>query len=412
MNSTIATIMTAIRKLLILSVLILPFLQVAAQRTYKPNSVLASGNWFRISVSGEGIYKLDLPFLASLGIQGNIPSSQLRLFGNGGGMLPESNSQVPIDDLVENAIFVSDGGDGTLDGGDYVLFYAPGPHHWVKDSVNQRFSHRKNIYSDKAFYYLTIGGTGLRVGSQPGSLPASVTVNSFDERYFHELDTVNFLASGKQWYGEEFSNAPGRTLSRSFSLPLDNLLQEQATLVTDVAARSVNVPSRFHISNNNQPVQQLDVNPISTALYDLFAQQTQKADNFIPNQGTAVVTVSYQQGSFNSQGWLNWFEFFARRALAISGGKQLSFRDWRSVGMGNVEFILSNADAKSQVWDVTDMFHPVRMNTTLSGNQLRFTNDAPRLREYVCFSGQFLIPVQEGRVGNQNLHNTTEKDYI
>jgi hypothetical protein len=327
-------------------------------------------------------------------------------------MLPESNSEVPIDDLRENAIFVSDGGDGTLDGSDYILFYAGGPHHWSKDSLNKRFSHRQNIYSDKAYYYLTIGGTGLRVSNQAGTFFPSVTVTSFNERHFHELDTLNFLLSGKEWFGEEFSNAPGRTLSRSFSLPLTDLLPGSATITSNVVARSVNAPSRFHISVNNQPVQQVDVNPITTALYDLFVQQSQKTDNLVFNQNSAIVTVAYQQGSFNSQGWLNWFEFFCRRSLLVPPGKQLLFRDWNSVGAGNAEFVISNTDAAAQVWDLTDPFQPVRMNTSFSGGQTRFTNDAQRLREYACFSNQFLVPKAEGKVPNQNLHSTTEKDYL
>src|SRR5215216_3248039 len=106
--------MTVTLKLLILSILAFPVLLVSAQRTYKPNSVLASGNWYKISVTGEGVYKIDLPFLNSLGISGNIPSAQVRLYGNGGAMLPEANSEKPTGDLEENSIQVIDGGDGIL----------------------------------------------------------------------------------------------------------------------------------------------------------------------------------------------------------------------------------------------------------------------------------------------------------
>ena len=255
---------------------------------------------------------MDLGFLNGLGITGNIPSSQIRLFGNGGGMLNEANDNKPIDDLQEIAIWVEDGGDGSFNGSDYILFFSQGPHSWLKDSVNKRFIHQKNIYSEKAFYYVTIGGNGLRVSNQTASLSATISVNSFDERYFHELDTVNFLSSGKEWFGEEFSNFPGRGLTRSYQLPLTNLLPQNAGIVTNVAARSINTLSRFNVSINNQQIQQISVPPIGTATYDLFAQQIEQSDNFILNGNSATVTLNYLQGSFNSQGWLNWFEFFAR----------------------------------------------------------------------------------------------------
>lgn len=404
--------MIPMRKFLLLSIFTGLLLSVFAQRTYKANSVLASGNWFKVSVTETGIYKMDVSFFSSLGLGNNIPSAQIRLYGNGGSMLPEANSLKPIDDLEENAIWVEDGGDGVLNGSDYVLFYAKGPDNWLKDSVNRRFSHQKNIYSDKAFYFLTVGGGGLRVPTQTASTPASTTVTSFDERYFHELDTVNFLSSGKEWFGEEFSSFPGRSLVRTFQLPLTDLVSGQASIVTNVAARSVNSLSRFVVAINNQQVQQLYVPAIGAGFYDLFAQQVQQTDNFILNGNSAVVTISYSQGSFNSQGWLNWFEFFARRNLSMTGGKQLSFRDWNSVGLSNVSFVVSNADPATQVWDVTDALRPVKMNGTLSSNQLRFTNDAQQLREYVCFSNSFLTPKNEGRVNNQNLHSTTEKDFL
>jgi len=406
------TNMTAYRRLLLLSICCCFLLLLSAQRTYKTSSVLASGNWFKISVNDAGVYKMDLAFLNGLGITGNIPSTQIRLFGNGGRMLGEANNDKPIDDLEEIAIWVQDGGDGTLNGSDYILFFAQGADSWLKDSLNKKFIHQKNIYSDRAFYYLTIGGNGLRISYQTAPISATTSVTSFDERYFHELDTVNFLSSGKEWFGEEFSSFPGRGLARTFQLPLTDLLPQPATIITNVVGRSINILSRFNVSINNQQIQQLSVPAIGTATYDLFAQQVQQSDNFILNGNNAAVTINYLQGSFNSQGWLNWFELFARRSLAVPAGKQLLFRDWASVGTGNFQFVLSNADVSTRVWEVTEAAEPVEMNKNFSTNQLSFINDTRRLREYVCFSTNFLLPKAEGRIGNQNLHNITEKDFF
>jgi hypothetical protein len=404
--------MIVIRKFLLLSAFCCFLLFASGQRTYKTASILASGNWFKISVAEAGVYKIDVAFLTSLGITGSIPSAQIRIFGSNGGMLPEANITPPLDDLEETALWLEDGGDGILNGSDYILFFAQGPDHWIKDSINKRFAHQKNLYSDKAFYYITVGGTGLRIPTQTAFFSPTTTVTSFEEHYFHELDTVNFLSSGKEWFGEEFSGFPGRSLTRSFALPLTDLLPQQALMVTNVAGRSVNAQSRFTVSVNNQLVQQINIPSIGTTQYDLFAQQVRQTDNFILNGSAATVSLNYTQGSFNGQGWLNWFEFFARRNLIMPSGKQLLFRDWSSVGAGNAEFILSNADAATQVWDISDALHPVKMNSTLSANQLRFTNDARELREYVAFSNRFLQPKAESRVPNQNLHNTTEKDFL
>src|SRR6478735_6675335 len=152
--------------------------QLVAQRSYVPSSVLASGNWYKIAIKQEGVYKVDLNLLNSLGIAGSsLSSASVRLYGNGGAMLDEDNASSRTDDLFENPIEVVDGGDGQFNSSDYFLFYAPGPQRWVKDSLNQSFRHRKNLYSDTAFYYITIGGNGKRLPLQnvPGPPNSTVT---------------------------------------------------------------------------------------------------------------------------------------------------------------------------------------------------------------------------------------------
>jgi len=114
-----------------------------SQRVYAANSVLATGNWYKMAVTKPGVYKIDVAFLNALGISGTIPSASIRLFGNGGSMLDEDNSIGRIDDLYENALEMNDGGDGVFNAGDYFLFYAAGPDKWLKDSANKAFSHQK-----------------------------------------------------------------------------------------------------------------------------------------------------------------------------------------------------------------------------------------------------------------------------
>ena len=68
------------------------------------SSVLAQGNWYKIATNKSGIYKLSFSSLESLGVNvNNLQTSALRLYGNGGGILPNLNSDFRHDDLVENA---------------------------------------------------------------------------------------------------------------------------------------------------------------------------------------------------------------------------------------------------------------------------------------------------------------------
>ena len=243
------------------------------QRIYTSNSVLSSGNWYKISVKDPGIYKIDISFLNSLGVNtNNLVSNSIRLFGNGGQMLKEADAGAWSDDLQENAISVVDGGDGIINGADYILFYANGPDEWIKDSANLRFTHQKNIYNDKAYYFLSVGGTGKKIATLNNNLSPNITINSFSERYFHELDTVNFLASGKEWFGEEFSNAPGKSLTRNFTVSVPNIQNNSPlAFLSNCVARSVGANSRFDIKINNTVVSQVTINPTGGGLLDLFA---------------------------------------------------------------------------------------------------------------------------------------------
>jgi len=385
------------------------------QRNYTVNSVLSSGAWYKLSVKDPGIYKIDIPLLNSLGVNtSNLASNSVRLFGNGGQMLAEANVVPRPDDLKENAIMVIDGGDGIVNGSDYILFYASGPDEWVKDSVNLRFSHRRNFFSDRAYYFLSVGGNGKRITDAPLLSSPNITVAGFSERYFHELDTVNFLGSSKEWYGEEFSNLPGRTLTRNFTVTVPNIQNNTSVLLqTNCAARSVNVGSRFDISINNQPASQLTINFISGGQYDLFAQQATGFGNGIAGGNNIAISYTYVPGSFNAQGWLNWFELFTRRNISLNGINQLLFRDWPSVGNNIAEFVVTNAAPGTQVWDITDPLNPLRMQGNFTNNEFRFVNSCARLREYAAFNASgFLTPVSIGKITNQDLHNASPVDLL
>ncbi|NQV02251.1 MAG: hypothetical protein HQ542_06380 [Bacteroidia bacterium] len=118
-------------------------------------SVLATGKWYKISVQQTGIHRVTYDDLVELGMDpALIIPADIRVYGNGGGMLPEANDQPRIDDLLENSIVVYDGDDGSFDQGDYFIFYGEAPDVWLFDDNNKIFSHQKNLYSDFTYYFI------------------------------------------------------------------------------------------------------------------------------------------------------------------------------------------------------------------------------------------------------------------
>ncbi len=386
-----------------------------SQRSYLPNSVLANGSWFKIAVKYPGVYKVDVAFLNSLGINvSNIPSSSIRLFGNAGSMLSENNAIQRPDDLPENAIEVVDGGDGIFNNNDYFLFYAPGPDAWIKDSSAATFHHQKNLFSDNSYYFISIGGTGKRIQSITNNSNANITISNYQFRYYHELDTVNFLSSGKEWYGEEFTNAPGKVLSRNFALTIQNITTQPLSIISNVVSRSSGAFSRFDININNSPVIQHNIAFTGTGIFDPFAVADQQNNFFIVNQPVLNINYTYTPGSLNAQGWLNWFEIFGHAALSMNGLDQLTFRDWNSVAAGNTgKFIIQNAASGLQVWDITDIANISGLTGSTIGSDYQFVNDCSHLHEYVAFNGNsYLQPQIIGRINNQNVHNSSPEDML
>ena len=82
-------------------------------------------DWYKISVDENGIYSLTFSDLTSLGINtNNLDVNSIRLYGNGGGMLPRLNSSFRHEDLQENTIKIIDNNDnGIFEDDSQILFY-------------------------------------------------------------------------------------------------------------------------------------------------------------------------------------------------------------------------------------------------------------------------------------------------
>ena len=394
--------------------LILLALFTRGQRGYSSSSVLASGQWVKLSVSAPGVYKLTAQQVRNAGLSGVISSEKLRLFGNGGAELPESNASNVQDDIAEVSIEISDGGDGVFDGSDFFLFYAPGPHQWVYDGRSRRFVFRKNHYSNKSYYFLQISdkpGRRINIGSTLSN--PSVQVSSFYEHYRHELDSINFLKSGKEWYGEDFSNQPGRKANRDFMVPFSVVTGKNVRVVSDMAGRGFDQVNRIPVFMNGVKILEHQTNPLVGSILEPAANPSLQEGMAVPQSGSISLNYQFNGSGVNAEGWLNWFEVHCTRNLDMQGLSILHFRDTIVQPTGvNVEYRLSNPSSNIMIWEISDPLAPRKMSLQ-SGNPLRFVQDVPRIREYVAFDGsQALTPTMEGVIANQNLHAIGAQDMV
>ena len=384
----------------------------SAAKSTAASSVLASGNWYKVAVSGSGFFKIDHDFIANkLGVApSSINTANIRVYGNGGNMLSENNAVSRPDDLQENPIWLNDGGDGVFDQGDFLVFYATGPVAWRKDSINQKFTHAFNIYEEQAFYFINFDlGPGQRIQGENSAATSNITATQFDHYALYEKDLVNPGGLGKEWWGEEFSGDPGKSLSHTFNLNLGPHLAGEA------AKFKIWVGSRCEANNNVFTANVNGVNHTGICFSSLFTPMANEYMIFDQSVGSDVnIAMSYQPAISSGKGYLNYIEVNVRRQLNVSGLQQLLFRDWRSVAAGNVaNFQVQGAGSSTQVWDITNPLSPVRINGSLSGGVYSFSRDASMLREYAVINGTNLpMPSFVEKTANQNLHGSDQVDYI
>ena len=107
------------------------------------NSVLSSGDFYKISVENDGVYQLTYSDFQQLNIStNNLDISSIKLYGNGGGMLPNLNSDFRYSDLQENAIYIYDNNNnGVFNSEDYLLFFGQSSNEWKFDSIQNIFDY-------------------------------------------------------------------------------------------------------------------------------------------------------------------------------------------------------------------------------------------------------------------------------
>lgn len=388
--------------------------KISSGRTYASSSVLSAGTWYKIAVTSEGIYKISHSILKSMGMDvAGINPQNIRIYGNGGAMLPIQNSQYRPDDLLENAIYVEGENDGKFDAGDFVLFYGQSTNVWSLDPASNTFRHKQNYYSDTSFYFITTDlGNGKRVSVQPSLSNAAVTVNSFNDYDFYEKDLINPIRSGREWLGETFSIVTEYDFV--FSFPYLSS-ESPVSLRTVVAGRTSpqNVQSFFNVRLNGQDAGTITVDGISGVYTDSFASKKEGFSTITTTNATLKVYLSFSKGNSGAQGFLDFIEVNARRKL-IFPGDQLMFRDINSVGKGTAKFQLGNTNSDIVIWNVTDILNVKRQDATLSGSSLEFNASADLLNEYVAFdiSAPLLTPKFREKITNQNLHNIFIADLI
>ncbi|WP_417236444.1 type IX secretion system sortase PorU [Bizionia paragorgiae] len=363
------------------------------------NSILSTGLWYKFAIDRTGVFKISKNFLNQMGVNTNaIDPRQIKIYGNGGQMIPYKNDTTYPIDPIENAIKINGENDGVFNDGDYILFYGIGPKGIVNDV---RVNTNLNPYSDLAYYYLSVSpGFGKRI--QPLSEPAGASdmaITSFHDYKFHEVDEFNLAYVGRRWFGDKFDV----TTTKSFDFNFPNRVTTDPIKLKVIGVSTSANTSSMTIKMNGADVSTIILPAVSDPN---FATEASLEEDVITTTDQATVHITYnKQGNPGAVGYLDYISVEATRALTFTNG-QLRFKNnetGQATGIG--EYTLSNASNVREIWEVTDN-NNVRTKSNTGNSSVSFKSALGTIREFVAFSNTgFYTPLlaANSTVQNQNL---------
>ena len=410
----------------------LPGGQSVAQRgpTNTETSVLSDGDIYKVAIVEGGLQKLTYSYLKDeLGIDiDNVAPEQVKVYGNTGGLVPYYTEAPREDDLVENYAYVEDGGDGSFDPGDYLLFHAQGAQAWSYDAPRDEFNLVRNIYDTRNYYFIKVSPEPAQRIAIRGTLGnTAYTTTSFDGYHRLEEERFNLLhewskaqGSAQHWYGDQFKVTRSYDYEDEFRFP--GLIGSEGAKVRARFAGRARVDSYFYIDINGQTLESFEVASVSSIngpadnirRFADAARLTGEA-TLPAGEETVPLTVSYphpQGPGDDSEGWVDWIQLRVRRQLTMVG-EQMAFRDLRTLDYPNATFELQDA-AGMVVWDITNPLQPVQQEVVYDGSRLSFGVSTGELREFVAFDPEAPLhqPEPVGPVPNQNLHGLSDVDML
>ncbi len=394
------------------------FTQSAPTMQHTHNSAMRQGSWVKMRVAESGVYKLTYNDIVSAGIN----PDDLHIYGYGGALQNEDISADHYDDLPQCPYAIFKGADGVFGDGDYVLFYAQGPISWNYYSITKEFQRIKNYYSNYGYYFLASGVDEAPMVIEKVSavsVPESETptqIRSFVDHYLYEKDMVNLAESGREFYGEEFSNS---VTSKELSFFVPNV-----DVMTNMVLR-VNTAVKSSTSNGSLSNILARVGRLNDASGNV--EYTFKANNILPSdyytKGVEVggifygmynfsemivpVTIKFKSAIASARAYLNYVTLTATRDLTMYGD-QMQFRV-PTFTSGYANFQMNNSSDSYQIWDITEPTKVKEVSTDFAGGVTSFVaqNTDGKIQEYVAVNpnGTFNKPEIIGAVANQNIHS-------
>jgi len=355
--------------------------------------LLSKGNWVKIAVPNEGVYKLSGAQFKAMGFTGNVNANQVQLYGMDLTVLSEKVPTGLPDSLMEIAIEMQDGGDGILDDQDQFLFYAQGHYQWVHSAISEAPIRQKITSNDSIYFFLRLGTSGKRISIFNKTGIASKLVQTFAAKWRIEKDSINILNSGKIWLGDPMGIGPGKKTSMTFPLNMEGLqLNAPIVVQSQLAASTYLNDAQFNIQLNDQLLSTTSLNPVSGLIFD-DAYKIRFDSSTIWLDKTKLLKAGQSFSSVNLQvnfdalssatGWIDYLALHGQRTIGFWGNTGFGFDYQTSQPKAQlVEFEIQNATTQTRVWDLSQFHQPLSLNPQLGQNAVAKFKADDNARKY------------------------------
>ena len=371
------------------------------------NSPLNSGKWYKLGVLNEGVYQLTVTDFTSMGFStSELKASNIKIYSNGGAMLPEVITNRPLG-LQEISIEVVDeNNNDILDGNDVVRFYGEGPHKWIL--TNGNYSHTNNNYTNSSNYLVTVAATaGKRISTETTTLPATISLSKADYLWFHDSDMVNPLHMGRIWGGQTIG----------LNNNIFNYTQLLPSSISDTIFMNINI-----LGASNLAASKMDVKANgSITRINLEALDKERVE-FVPVLVSREIDVKNKRFDMSldlikannqSLAYLDYIELKGEFSLANISGTHL-LRTSKSNSYDVTEFVIESAKSSQRFWNVADMGNIKALTKVLQGSatKVKVENNKSEVKIVLFENTNIKRPIFFGTIGNQNLSSEEVKTMV
>lgn len=386
-------------------------------------SPLAEGTFIRLAIPRDGVYRIDAEMMSSAGFDvAQVDPRRVALFGNGGHLLPFDNTKPRPLGLGRAAMEWSGSpSDSTWSANAHFLFFGQGPDSWEWDETSGHYDHERHPYSDSAFYFMRIDGPILPAGSRLPDVPQvgedlnGNVITSYTQCVFHETEAYSPNRSGREWFGERFTDGEIRTVSLATPFALD----VPGRFVARAAVKSLSIPSTLNIEvgEANLAISPSATSDFSTSNIANLASASWLG-NVVTGSGAAAQALAELTFNASSDGALAWLDYISveQPSNLRFNSSDFVFQGTRDTANGQWSTYQMVADAGlSFVWDVTNPGAPVPLafEETEVPNVYAFNAPIDTFRTFCAYAGFGAErPDPSGSVANSNLSALDSTDLV